>query len=146
MTRHLRAGRPPLCYEDGRQLRDYVNVYDVARANVLVMETPAANGQIYNVGGGRGITVRDFAQLMIKEAGVDVEPQIPGMFRVGDTRHTVSSLERIRALGWEPTAGVEDNVRQYLGWFDEQAPPTASLEEAERVMVEQGVVRTVALT
>ncbi len=82
----------------------------------------------------------------LKEAGVDVEPQIPGIFRVGDTRHTVSSLERIRALGWEPTAGVEDNVRQYLGWFDEQAPPTASLEEAERVMVEQGVVRTVALT
>lgn len=142
----LRSGCAPVCYEDGHQLRDYVNVSDVAEANVLVMEAPGTDGQVYNVGGGHGVSVLEFAQLMIKESAADLEPAVPGIFRVGDTRHTVSSLDRIRSLGWAPTSTVEDNVRQYLAWFDEQAPPTASLEEAERVMVQQGVVRTASVT
>ncbi len=140
----LRSGRAPICYEDGRQLRDYVNVYDVARANVLVMESDT-KWPIFNVGGGRGVSVLEVAQLMIREAAADVEPEVPGIFRVGDTRHTVSGLDRIRSLGWEPTTAVEDNVRQYLTWFDEQAPPKTSVEMAERVMVEQGVVRRVSV-
>jgi len=50
-------GMPPICYEDGKQLRDYVNVKDVARANVLVMEDERADFQVFNVGGGRAVTV-----------------------------------------------------------------------------------------
>lgn len=137
----LRSGRAPVCYEDGRQLRDYVNVHDVARANVLVLEAPEADYQVFNVGGGHGVSVFEFAQLMIRESGVNVEPQVPNLFRVGDTRHTVSSLDRISALGWAPEFAVEENVRQYLAWFDEQSVPTSALDEAERVMLEQGVVR-----
>src|SRR5206468_1446458 len=53
----IRAGLPPVCYEDGAQLRDYVNVYDVARANVLLLESPEADGLAFNVGGGRAVTV-----------------------------------------------------------------------------------------
>jgi dTDP-L-rhamnose 4-epimerase len=140
----LRSGRAPICYEDGRQLRDYVNVYDVAKANVMVMEAPDATG-VFNVGGGRGVSVLEFARMMIRESAADLEPEVPGLFRVGDTRHTVSSLDRIRSLGWAPALCVEENVRQFLTWFDEHGPPTSGLEEAERVMVEQGVVRRAAV-
>lgn len=139
----IRAGLPPVCYEDGRQLRDYVNVYDVARANLLVLESPEANGLAFNVGGGRAITVREFARIMLKVNGSNLEAQIPGEFRLGDTRHTVSDISRISALGWQPAIPVEENVRQYLEWLDTQTGTEEYLFEAERIMAEQGVVQKV---
>lgn len=140
----IRAGLPPVCYEDGRQLRDYVNVYDVARANLLVLESPEANGKAFNVGGGRAITVREFAGIMLRISGSSLEAEIPGEFRLGDTRHTVSDIGRISALGWQPTIPVEENVRQYLEWLDTQTGTEEYLFEAERIMAEQGVVQKVA--
>jgi dTDP-L-rhamnose 4-epimerase len=139
----LRAGLPPVCYEDGRQLRDYVNVFDVARANMLVLESPEAKGLAYNVGGGRAVTVLEFAQLMLQASGSSLTVQVPGEFRLGDTRHTVSDISRLRALGWEPTTTVEDNVRQYLEWLDTQTGTEEYLFEAERIMAEQGVVQKI---
>jgi dTDP-L-rhamnose 4-epimerase len=140
----LLHGLPPLCYEDGLQLRDYVNVKDVARANVLAMEDPHADFGVFNVGGGRAVTVLEFARIMLKEFGSDMEPLVPGEFRLGDTRHTISDNARLNALGWQPTVPVEQNVREYLAWMREQKDTAEYLEEAERVMREQGVVRSVA--
>jgi dTDP-L-rhamnose 4-epimerase len=139
----LLHGKPPICYEDGMQLRDYVNVKDIARANVLVMEEPRADFQVFNAGGGRAVTVVEFARIMIKEFGSDLEPLIPGEFRLGDTRHTVSNNSRLNALGWQPSIPVEQNVSEYVAWMQEQKGTAEYLEEAERVMREQGVVQSV---
>lgn len=132
---------PPTIYEDGRQLRDYVNVRDVARANVLVMEEPRADFQVFNVGGGRAVTVREFAHMMIEALGSELEPEVKGEFRLGDTRHTVSDISRLRALGWEPQIAVEQNVAEYVAWMKEQRGSRQYLEEAERVMRAQGVLQ-----
>jgi dTDP-L-rhamnose 4-epimerase len=137
----IRAGLPPVCYEDGRQLRDYVNVYDVARANLMALEDSRADGLAYNVGGGRAISVHEFARLMLQASHSSLEPQIPGAFRLGDTRHTVSDISRMRGLGWEPATPVEENVRQYLEWLDTQTGTDEYLLEAERIMAEQGVIQ-----
>ncbi len=134
---------PPVIYEDGRQLRDYVNVRDVARANVLAMEDERADFQVPNVGGGRAVTVREFAEIMLKEFRSDLEPLVPGEFRVGDTRHTVSDISRLRGLGWEPTIPVEQNVAEYVAWIKEQKGTREYMDEAERLMRERGVVQRV---
>jgi dTDP-L-rhamnose 4-epimerase len=149
----LLHGLPPIIYEDGQQLRDYVNVRDVARANVLVMEDPRADYQVFNVGGGRAVTVLEFAHIMLDSfdndpsglspSGRSLEPLIPGEFRLGDTRHTVSDISKLRSLGWEPTIPVEQNVAEYVAWIKEQRDTREYLEEAERVMREQGVVQKV---
>jgi len=139
----LLHGLPPIIYEDGQQLRDYVNVRDVARANVLVMQAPGADYQVFNVGGGRAVTVLEFARIMLDEFGSELEPLIPDEFRLGDTRHTVSDISKLRSLGWEPTIPVEQNVAEYVAWIKEQRGTREYLEEAERVMREQGVVQQV---
>ena len=139
----IRAGLPPICYEDGQQWRDYVNVSDVARANLMVLESPEANGLAFNVGGGRATTVREFADIMLQACGSSLEAQVPGEFRLGDTRHTVSDISRMRALGWEPTIPVEENVRQYLQWLDTQTGTEEYLFEAERLMAKQGVIQRI---
>jgi dTDP-L-rhamnose 4-epimerase len=137
----VRNGLAPVCYEDGGQRRDYVNVADVARANVLVMERPEADFGVFNAGGGRAVTVLEFARLMIAACGADLEPSVPGEFRVGDTRHTVSDISALQALGWQPAIPVEQNVREYLDWLQTQAGTVAYRGEAERVMREQNVIR-----
>jgi dTDP-L-rhamnose 4-epimerase len=52
--------RPPTIYEDGEQLRDYVNIGDVVDANLLALDAPRAEFEVFNVGGGKGYSVRDF--------------------------------------------------------------------------------------
>jgi dTDP-L-rhamnose 4-epimerase len=136
-------GLPPVCYEDGQQLRDYVNVADVARANVLAMESDADEHSVYNVGGGRAVTVLEFARLMLNAQESSLEPEIPGEFRLGDTRHTVSDISALKALGWEPSVPVEQSVIEYLEWMSSFSGTADYLAEAERVMRDQGVVRSV---
>jgi len=135
---------PPTVYEDGGQLRDYVNVRDVAHANVLVMEDPRADFGVFNVGGGRAVTVLEFANMMLKAFGSDMQPEVSQEFRLGDTRHTISDISSLRALGWEPSLPVEINVAEYAAWIKEQHGTQEYLQAAERVMREQGVIRKTA--
>ncbi len=142
-TLRLLHGLPPVCFEDGLQRRDYVNVRDVARANVLVMESAQADDAVFNVGGKRPVTVLEFARIMIDEFGSSLEPLLPGEFRLGDTRHTVSDVSRLEALGWQPTVPVEQNVREYVTWMREQQTSVEFLHEADRLMRQQQVVQRV---
>ena len=140
----IRQGLAPICYEDGAQLRDYVNVADVARANVLAMEADRDDHPVYNVGGGRAVTVLQFARIILAACGSGIEPAVPGQFRVGDTRHTVSDIGAMRELGWEPAIPVEQSVREYLDWMSRFEGTADYLREAERVMGEQQVIRQAA--
>lgn len=79
--------------------------------------------------------------MMLDAFGSDVDPLVPGEFRLGGTRHAVSDISRLRALGWEPAITAEQNVAEYVAWIREQRGTREYLEEAERVMREQGVVR-----
>lgn len=139
----LMNGRAPVVYEDGRQLRDYVNVLDVAKANILALEDERANYGVFNVGGGRAVTVIEFAEMMISAFGSSHSPSIGGQYRVGDTRHTVSDNSLLHSLGWQPTFSVEQNVQQYVEWIRDQKGTREFLDEAERVMASQGVVQSV---
>ncbi len=137
-------GFAPVCYEDGRQLRDYVNVSDVAGANVLAMESDADEHGVYNVGGGRAVTVLEFASIMLKACESSLEPEVPGVYRLGDTRHTVSNISAIERLGWRPTVQVEKSVVEYLDWMSGFTDTAEYLAEAETVMREQQVIRSVS--
>jgi dTDP-L-rhamnose 4-epimerase len=135
------AGVEPTLYEDGQQLRDFVNVADVAAANVLVLERNEAAHKVYNVGGGRPVRVVDIARLVAQEFGAAAPTASGDVFRVGDTRHTVSDISRLRTLGWRPRVPVESSVREYVQWLEEQKPDPQRLAEAEAAMARMGVIR-----
>jgi dTDP-L-rhamnose 4-epimerase len=137
------SGRPPIMYEDGEQLRDYVSIHDVVRANLVVFEEERADYQVFNVGAARRVTVRELAGLVVEAAGSDVEPKAPGTFRVGDTRHVFSDVSRLGALGWEPRVDQADVVREYVDWAAEQPDLRDTFAEAEQRMKATGVVREV---
>ena len=140
-TLQLLAGRPASIFEDGRQLRDYVNVGDVARANRLALESAAANDEVFNVGGGQGYTVLEFAQIVADATGAR-RPLTPGgEYRVGDTRHSISDIAKLQRLGWQPTKTPRDSVRDYVEWIRRQKLDKDYAAEALTKMREMGALR-----
>ncbi|MCS7207293.1 MAG: NAD-dependent epimerase/dehydratase family protein, partial [Dehalococcoidia bacterium] len=141
----LFLGRPLVVYEDGRQVRDYVNIHDAVDATMLALEDPRTDYQVYNVGGGRPYTVLEFAQMVVAAFGKGGEIEVPGVFRFGDTRHIVSDISRLRALGWEPRYTPQDSIRAYIAWLTSQECSADLLDYAQAQMRAQGVLRTVAV-
>jgi dTDP-L-rhamnose 4-epimerase len=137
----LLDGLPPVIYEDGEQLRDYVNVRDVARANLLVLEDDRSDFKVFNVGGGRATSVHGISEVLIAQFRSGLRAEVPGDFRVGDTRHTVSDISALQSLGWTPTVSLENSLGEYVAWVREQRGATGRIEETERIMRDQGVVQ-----
>lgn len=98
----LERGEAPQVFEDGGQVRDFVHVADVARANLAALhavgERPYA---AYNVASGRPVTILDVARLVAEGTATRTEPEVTGGFRLGDVRHVVASPARAtEALGF----------------------------------------------
>ena len=134
----------PVCYEDGQQLRDYVFVGDVAQANLLAFENPAADYRAFNVGGLEATSVLDYARAVIRIAGKDLEPSVSGEYRFGDTRHTFSSSTALGHLGWRPQVGLESIISSYVKWARGQPDLASFSAESERKMRAAKVLRKVA--
>jgi dTDP-L-rhamnose 4-epimerase len=142
-TRALRGGRPPVIYEDGLQQRDYVHIDDVVDANLLAMDDPRTDYQAYNVGTGKTTTVLEYARVLATQMGVDIEPELPGVYRVGDVRHTVSGISKIGRLGWKPTKHLPEIFADYLAWLDTVGDTDDYFAPAYAAMKQRGIVRTV---
>jgi dTDP-L-rhamnose 4-epimerase len=114
--------RPPIVYEDGRQRRDFVSVYDVARALRLALDVPAAAGHIFNIGSGESSTVRDIAARMSAALDADdIDPDITGTYRIGDIRHCFADIAKARAiLGYAPQITLEAGLMELAGWLSGQ--------------------------
>jgi dTDP-L-rhamnose 4-epimerase len=133
--------KAPVIYEDGKQLRDYLHVLDVAAANVLCFEDSRADYESFNVGGIAETNLIDYTNTLIKVAGKNIEPLIPGYYRYGDTRHTVSSSEKLKKLGWKNQYTLEDIFRDYIKWVNEQPDVKDRYDEVEEIMKKQSVLR-----
>jgi dTDP-L-rhamnose 4-epimerase len=134
-------GIAPTLYEDGMAIRDYVNIHDVVDANLLVLTDERAIGRVFNVGGGSALTTRDFAGIVMRHYGSDQAGAVTGDYRFGDTRHILSDVSAMRALGWEPRRRPEESVAAYAKWLEGMDGLEAVLAEANARMRALGVVR-----
>jgi len=140
------AGKAPPIYEDGKQLRDFVHAKDIARANVLALESEKADGQPINVGSGQAISISDVAWTLIREMGADsrgIAPDVLGTFRPGDTRHCVPDLTRAKnLLGYEAQVPFEQGARELIAWVrDQEGRVEDRFESAQRELKAAGLAR-----
>ena len=113
----LARGEAPRVFEDGRQRRDFVDVRDVAAANIRALEwldgRPEGTVETFNVGSGTVRTIGEFASALA-EAVHGPSPVVTGEFRLGDVRHITASSERIAAqLGWHARVPWAEAVRAF---------------------------------
>ena len=113
----------PMVFEDGEQMRDFVSVHDIVRANILAMERTQSNGEVINIGCGKPISIRNVAEILAKSLGREVEPVITHKYRAGDIRHCYADLTKARKLlGYEPQVSYEQGFRELAEWLSEQTP------------------------
>ena len=134
-------GQAPTLYEDGAAIRDYVNIDDVVDANVLALADDRAAGRVFNVGGGKAITTREFADIVQKHYSSDQPGVVTGEYRFGDTRHILSDISALRALGWEPRRTPSESVAAYADWLKGMDGLDDVLAQASARMRVLGVVR-----
>jgi dTDP-L-rhamnose 4-epimerase len=111
----LARGEPPAVFEDGGQLRDFVHVSDVARANVLaVTADPSASGA-FNIASGLPRTVGEMARALSEAFdGGSIRPVVTGRVRQGDVRHVFASTERAaRMLGFRALIPFDEGMRAF---------------------------------
>jgi len=111
----LEGGRPPQVYEDGGQMRDFVHVTDVARANLRALEAtpPDSSLRAYNIASGVPHTVGDMAAALSGAFGGPA-PEVTGAYRIGDVRHVVASPARAEAeLGYHAEVSFADGMREF---------------------------------
>jgi dTDP-L-rhamnose 4-epimerase len=134
-------GAAPILYEDGGAIRDYVNIEDVVDANLLVLNDDRAVGKVFNVGGGQAYTTREFCDIVMRQYRSDMPGAITGEYRFGDTRHILSDVTALGALGWKPQRTPADSVAAYATWLEGMHGLDDVLAQANAQMRALGVVR-----
>jgi dTDP-L-rhamnose 4-epimerase len=135
----------PTIYEDGQQIRDYVNIFDVVDANLLVLQDDRANYDKIHVGGGKPYTVAEFAKSVAEIFGrKDYEPKPSGKYRFGDTRHICSNIGNLLHLGWRPKRSIHDSIESYKSWLKTADSAADILSYCNKQMAALNVVREVA--
>lgn len=117
------AGEPLSVYGDGSQTRAFCHVYDVVRALLALTLAPGAEGQIFNVGYEREVTILELAREVIRLTGSKSEIRLIPFEEAyspnfEDMRRRVPDTSKLRALiGFTPQKTLEDvilDVAAYL--------------------------------
>ena len=106
----LNAGKPPIIFGDGSQIRDFTFVGDVVEANLTAMAGSVVGG-FFNIGGGKSTSLTDLARMMIRLAGMHVKPLHENP-RPGDAKISTADISKsAELLGWRPKTSLEDGLR-----------------------------------
>ena len=121
----LEAGEAPRVYEDGHQARDFIDVRDVAAANVAAVGTELDGFHPLNVCSGRPCTIGEVAHRLSTLHGGPA-PVVTGQFRPGDVRHVVADPARAEELlGFRAEVGIDDGMAEFAHAPLRAAVPTA---------------------
>jgi UDP-glucose 4-epimerase len=104
-----KQNRPLTITGDGNQTRDFTHVYDVAKANILAMNSKkVGKGEAINIGGGSNYSVNELAKIIggkIEHIAPRIEPH--------DTLADISLAKKL--LDWQPTIKLEQGIKELIG-------------------------------
>jgi len=123
--------KPPIVFGDGSQTRDFVYVGDVVKAHMLAIKKAEAEGQVFNIGSGNGMSIGELAKILIEISGKKLEiiydnPEEgtasrfqPERVRLrGELKNFVLSSEKAkRILQWRPLAKFHDKIEEEIKWI-----------------------------
>lgn len=127
-------------FEDGMESRDFVYIDDVVKATILGIEDDKANGEVFNVGSGKPITVIGVVNALMETYGVNVPITVSGNYRLGDIRHNYADLTKIsETLGFKAKVSFEEGIRYFAKWVRQQTIPVDKYDESLQEMKEKGL-------
>lgn len=106
----IRENKSPVIYGDGSQIRDFIFVTDVARANLCAMKSKTKKG-FFNIGTGISISIKELANLMIKISGKSLEPVFEKL-PPGDVQLSKADVSNsMKLLNWKSEISLEEGLK-----------------------------------
>jgi UDP-glucose 4-epimerase len=114
----IQAGQPPVVLGDGRQTMDFVFTTDIARANLLAMESPATDA-VFNIGTSIETSLLELAEALLDVMGrTDLSVEFgPARAVNGVTRRLASIDAAQQQLGWKPEVDLRAGLRSLVDWW-----------------------------
>jgi UDP-glucose 4-epimerase len=120
------AGERPVVFGDGSQTYDFVHVDDVARANVLALESSATD-ELFNVGMGVKTTINELVTRLLDITGSDLEPAYRPEEQMFVTHRVGSTDKAEERFGFRATISLEEGLRSVVEWRREHQRTSAPL-------------------
>ncbi|GGE51158.1 NAD dependent epimerase/dehydratase [Primorskyibacter flagellatus] len=115
----LMKGERPQIPGDGSEVHDYIHVADVARANLMAMDSDVT-AEAFNVATGTATTLNRLFEIIAGIVGSDVTPEYgdkAGAVRVTTSSQLDFSIGKIgRMIGWKPEVSIEDGIARLIDW------------------------------
>ena len=107
----------PTIFGDGCQSRDFVNVADVVRANLLAATQEEISGNVYNIGTEKMTTINELWAIIARLTQKQLTPSYASP-RPGEVRASLSDVSKARSeLGYSPLVSFEKGLEQTLAWY-----------------------------
>lgn len=127
----VRRGLQLPVFEDGHETRDFVHVSDVAQAVLRCLVSEIAVNDVVNVGSGVATSVIDVASQLSRALGADPKINVTAEFRLGDIRHNVADITRLKTLlGYTPAVTLEEGLGRFARWVLTEPLPEDQLDRA----------------
>jgi UDP-glucose 4-epimerase len=112
----IEAGRPPRIFGDGLQSMDFVFVDDVARANLMALESSVTD-EVFNVGTGVQTNLQQLCSMLLSVTGSDLQPEYQEARNVANVSARRASTEKAESrLGFLAQVRLEDGLRKLIRW------------------------------
>jgi dTDP-L-rhamnose 4-epimerase len=117
LSSRILNNKPPYIFEDGKQLRDFIYVKDIARACVLALESDKADFQPVNIGTGKPVSILHLAEELIDLYGANLTPHVSNHFRKGDIRHCYADVTKAKELlGFQAETDLRRGLADLAEW------------------------------
>ncbi|MBB5887679.1 NAD-dependent epimerase/dehydratase family protein [Lactovum miscens] len=100
-------------FGNGEQSRDFVYIDDVVQALILLATSEQAQGEVYNVGTGKQVTLNELLGIFQDISGKNIEI-VYAALREGDIIHSVSDIGKIVNIGFENKFDFKSGLAKYL--------------------------------
>lgn len=137
----LLQGKDINIFEDGKESRDFVFIDDVVAATIAAIDSNVT-GAAYNVGTGESIDVLTVANSLKANYGMGGEIKVSGNFRVGDIRHNMADLTKVKnEIGFVSQVSFEKGIRTFCDWVKTQEISDSGYERSVSEMRAKGLLK-----
>ena len=111
--RQLKEKKSPIIFGKGSQIRDFIHVEDVAKANIRAMNSDVEN-DFFNIGSGVGTSILELSKMMIKISKLQIEPIFKPEIK-GDIEFSKSSIDHAKnKLNWNPEILLDKGLKEMI--------------------------------
>lgn len=132
-TSQLIENEHPIIFGEGNQTRDFTYIDDIVNGTVKAAETDDIEGETFNLGSGKRLSVNDVLRLLQKVTKKENVNPVYDAPKIGDVSDTYADITKAKKrLGYNPTTTLENGIKRFIKWYESRSPRKRRTTEQEQ--------------